>query len=189
MVTSPRSSARVLVGGALLLVLAACGSSGGSKSSGSSSNETAGTGGSTTTTAFTQTAAQKPCVALADPLPAGAPNVPVKVGPAPTTLVIEDLKPGTGDAASPSSTVTVDYIGVACSTGKIFDSSYSRGQTASFPLSGVIPGWSQGLVGMKVGGQRLLGVPSDLAYGPSGQGADIGPNEALWFVVDLKAVS
>lgn len=146
-------------------------------------------GPSTTAPPFAQSAAQKPCVALADPLPNGAPAVPVKVGPAPTALIAEDLTPGTGADIVASSTVTVDYIGVSCSTGKIFDSSYASGQPATFPLSGVIKGWSQGLVGMKAGGTRLLGIPSDLAYGPSGQGADIGPNEALWFVVDVKSVS
>jgi peptidylprolyl isomerase len=126
---------------------------------------------------------------VTDPLPAGAPAVPVKVGPPPTTLVVEDLKEGTGAAAEATSSVTVDYIGVSCSTGKIFDSSYSRGQTATFALNQVIPGWSQGLVGMKVGGQRLLGIPAELAYGTQGSPPDIAPDEALWFVVDLKNVT
>ena len=134
-------------------------------------------------------AAGKPCVAVADPLPTGAPAVPVKVGPAPTTLISEDLTPGTGAEVKATSTVTVDYTGVACSTGKIFDSSYTTGQPATFPLNGVIKGWSQGLVGMKAGGVRLLGIPSDLGYGAQGQGADIAPDEALWFVVDVKSVS
>ena len=177
----------------LVFALAACGSSSSSAtkvstgSSAKSGPEVPGT--STTAAPFVQSAAQKPCVALADPLPKGAPAVPVKVGPAPTTLIAEDLTPGTGANVVASSTVTVDYIGVSCSTGKIFDSSYASGQPATFPLSGVIKGWSQGLVGMKAGGSRLLGIPSDLAYGPSGQGADIGPDEALWFVVDVKSVS
>ena len=102
---------------------------------------------------------------------------------------MEDLTPGTGAEVAASSTVTVDYIGVACSTGKIFDASYASGQPATFPLSGVIPGWSQGLVGMKVGGKRLLGIPSDLAYGPDGYPPAIAPDEALWFVVELKSVT
>jgi len=178
----------------LLVALAACGSSGSSASKVSTAGEkygpeVPGPPTTTTTVPFVQAAAQKPCVAVADPLPNGAPAVPVKVGPAPTTLIAEDLTPGTGADVVPSSSVTVDYIGVACSTGKIFDSSYASGQPATFPLSGVIKGWSQGLVGMKAGGSRLLGIPSDLAYGPSGQGADIGPDEALWFVVDVKSVS
>ena len=84
-----------------------------------------------------------------------------------------------------SSTVVADYIGVSCSTGKIFDASYTTGQPVTFPLAQVIPGWQQGLVGMKVGGKRLLGIPSDLAYGPSGRDP-IAPDEALWFVVELR---
>ena len=177
----------------VVVALAACGSS---NSSATKVDTGSGTkygpeapGPSTTAPPFAQSATQKPCVAVADPLPKGAPAVPVKVGPAPTTLIAEDLTPGTGADVVASSTVTVDYIGVSCSTGKIFDSSYASGQPATFPLSGVIKGWSQGLVGMKAGGSRLLGIPSDLAYGSSGQGADIGPDEALWFVVDVKSVS
>ena len=130
-------------------------------------------------------AAGKPCVAVADPLPAGAPEVPVKVGAPPDKLIMEDLKPGTGAVVAPEATVTVNYIGVACSTGKIFDNSYERGQPATFALTGVIPGWTQGIPGMKVGGSRLLGIPSALAYGPQGQGADIAPDEPLWFVVEV----
>lgn len=178
-------SVRALLLGALALTLAACGSSGGSTAKVQSDS-------STTTTPVADTPASakdKPCVAVADPLPAGSPEVPVEVGPAPTQLVVKDLTPGTGAAATASSTVTVDYIGVSCSTGKIFDESYSRGQTATFPLDQVIPGWSQGLVGMKVGGTRLLGIPAELAYGstpPPGSG--IAPDEALWFVVQMKSV-
>ena len=142
----------------------------------SSSSTTAAPGGS---------AAGKPCVEVAEPLPAGAPAVPVKVGPPPTDLVKEDLKPGTGAAVNPTDNLTVNYIGVSCSTGKIFDSSYSRGQPAQFSLAQVIPGWQQGIPGMKVGGQRLLGIPPDLGYGAQGSPPDIGPNETLWFVVEI----
>jgi len=130
-------------------------------------------------------AAGKPCVPLADPLPPGAPSVPVKVGPPPTQLVVEDLKVGTGATVSPTDTVTVNYIGVSCSSGKIFDSSYSRGQPATFPLSGVIKGWTDGIPNMKVGGQRLLGIPPEQAYGKQSQPPTIGPNETLWFVVEM----
>ena len=111
----------------------------------------------------------------ADPLPAGAPNVPVQVGPPPTTLVKQDLVVGTGAEVQAGDTVTVNYIGVSCSTGKIFDSSYTRGQPATFSLDQVIPGWTQGIPGMKVGGQRLLGIPSDLAYGAQGSPAAASP--------------
>jgi hypothetical protein len=130
-------------------------------------------------------AAGKPCVPVADPLPAGAPAVPVKVGPPPTQLVSEDLKVGTGATVGPNDTVTVNYIGVACSSGKIFDSSYSRNQPATFPLSGVIKGWTTGIPNMKVGGQRLLGIPPDQAYGDQSQPPAIAANETLWFVVEM----
>lgn len=132
-----------------------------------------------------ESAAGKPCVAVADPLPAGAPAVPVKVGPPPTQLVKEDLKPGTGAAVGANDTVTVNYIGVSCSTGRIFDSSYSRGQPATFPLTGVIKGWTDGIPGMAVGGQRLLGIPPDQGYGAQGSPPDIAPGETLWFVVEI----
>lgn len=146
------------------------------------------TGSSTTATSAAPaagSAAGKPCVALADPLPAGAPDVPVKVGAPPAALVKEDLKPGTGAEVKAGQTLTVNYIGVACSTGKIFDSSYSRGQPATFPLTGVIKGWQDGIPGMKVGGQRLLGIPAAQAYGPAGSPPLIAPDEPLWFVVEV----
>ncbi|HEX7444298.1 MAG TPA: FKBP-type peptidyl-prolyl cis-trans isomerase [Acidimicrobiales bacterium] len=141
---------------------------------------------SSTTSSTLPSAKGLPCVAVSDPLPAGAPQVPVQVGPPPTTLVKQDLKEGTGAAVLPTDTVTVNYIGVSCSTGKIFDSSYKSGQPATFQLDQVIKGWGQGIPGMKVGGQRLLGIPADLAYGanpPPG----IAPDETLWFVVDVTA--
>ena len=187
------SSAAVLM--ALVLVLAACGSDG-SKPGATDVNAygppeptLASTTSTTASTVPAAQPAQKDCVDLADPLPDGAPDVPVKVGPAPTTLIIEDLTPGTGAEAVAASSVTVDYIGVACSTGVIFDDSYSRGEAATFGLEQVIAGWTQGLLGMKVGGRRLLGIPSELAYKEAGGGEKIGPNEALWFVVDLKSVA
>ncbi|HEX3394011.1 MAG TPA: FKBP-type peptidyl-prolyl cis-trans isomerase [Acidimicrobiales bacterium] len=136
-------------------------------------------------TSSAASAAGKPCVAMSDPAPNGAPTVPVKVGPPPTDLVKEDLKVGTGPPVTKDETVTVNYIGVACTTGKVFDSSYSRNQTATFPLSGVIKGWQDGIPGMNVGGQRLLGIPSAMAYGAQGSPPTIGPDEPLWFVVDV----
>ncbi|OUM42489.1 FKBP-type peptidyl-prolyl cis-trans isomerase [Arthrobacter sedimenti] len=108
----------------------------------------------------------------------------------PTDLVIEDLIEGTGDEAKPGSTVSTHYVGVAFSTGEEFDASWNRGAPLDFRVGvgQVIQGWDQGLLGMKVGGRRRLEIPSHLAYGPSGAGSAIGPNEALIFVVDLLAV-
>ena len=87
-------------------------------------------------------------------------------------------------------TVTVNYIGVSCSTGVIFDSSYKTNPPtpATFSLSGVIPGWTQGIPGMNVGGKRLLGIPGDLAYGAAGRPRSIAPDETLWFVVEMLDV-
>ncbi|MGH9163979.1 MAG: FKBP-type peptidyl-prolyl cis-trans isomerase [Acidimicrobiales bacterium] len=151
------------------------------------------TGGDDTPTASTTSStvppvegsvAGRPCVAAAAPLPTGAPEVPVKVGPPPARLISEDLTVGTGDVVAPNSSVTVNYIGVSCSTGKVFDFSYGK-QPATFPLNGVIPGWQEAIPGMKVGGKRLLGIPPDKGYGTTGQPPDIAPDETLWFVVEV----
>jgi peptidylprolyl isomerase len=108
----------------------------------------------------------------------------------PSELVIEDLKEGDGAEAKAGSTVSVNYSGVLFKDGTEFDNSFDRGEPITFPLGAgqVIPGWDQGFEGMKVGGRRVLVIPSDLAYGPTGQGP-IGPDEALVFVVDLVDVS
>ena len=145
------------------------------------------TSGPTTTVPAAEVSptAGKPCVAVAEPLPAGAPDVPVKVGPPSPQLISEDLKVGTGATVMAKDTVTVNYIGVSCSTGKIFDSSYARNQPATFPLANVIKGWTDGIPNMKVGGQRLLGIPPEQAYGAQGRPPTIGPSETLWFVVEV----
>jgi peptidylprolyl isomerase len=153
-----------------------------------STDSTTAPSGSAGTTPAAASVKGKPCVAMAEAPPAGAPEVPVKVGPPPTSLVTEDLQAGTGAEAAATSTVTVDYIGVSCSTGKIFDTSFGKAP-ATFPLNSVIPGWQQGIPGMKVGGTRLLGIPSELAYGSQGYPPDIAPDETLWFVVKLDKVS
>jgi peptidylprolyl isomerase len=98
------------------------------------------------------------------------------------------LKVGSGAVVPKGATVTVNYIGVACSSGHIFDSSWARNQTATFPLSGVIKGWTDGIPGMKVGGQRLLVIPPDQAYGATGSPPLIAPDETLYFVVDLVSI-
>ena len=109
--------------------------------------------------------------------------------PPPTSLVAKDLVVGTGAEASASSTVLVQYVGAAYSTGKVFDSSWQRGQPLSFSLSGVVPGFAQGIEGMKVGGRRVIVIPPALGYGAAGEPPVIAANETLVFVVDLKSVS
>jgi len=185
--TTGRLRRSVLIGAvvAIALTSAACSSNDTTKTAAQSPTSVGQ--GSSTTTASTA-AGSKDCVAMVGPLPSGAPDVPVVVGPAPTTLVIKDLREGTGATVAAGSTVTVNYIGVACTTGKIFDSSYTTGQPVTFGLNQVIKGWTDGLPGMKVGGSRLLGIPSSQAYGNRSPSPDIGPNEPLWFVVELTAV-
>jgi peptidylprolyl isomerase len=116
------------------------------------------------------------------------PVVEVPDGEPPAGLQIEDLKEGDGATVKPNDTVTAHYVGVSYSTGKEFDASWSTGQPATFPLAQVIPGWQQGIPGMKVGGRRRLVIPPDLGYGETGQPPDIAPNETLIFVVDLVSV-
>jgi peptidylprolyl isomerase len=118
------------------------------------------------------------------------PKVEVPDAPPPKKLVVEDLEPGDGEAAKAGDQISVQYVGVDYETGKEFDSSYDRGQPFDLQLGGgsVIPGWDQGIVGMKVGGRRKLTIPPDLAYGKQGQPPAIGPNATLVFVIDLVSV-
>lgn len=97
------------------------------------------------------------------------------------------LESGSGKTPSASSTVETHYEGRLID-GKIFDSSYQRGQTATFPVNGVIAGWTEALQMMKEGDIWEITVPSELAYGAQGAGADIGPHSTLIFKVELKTV-
>jgi FKBP-type peptidyl-prolyl cis-trans isomerase len=105
-------------------------------------------------------------------------------------LITKDLIPGTGQVASAGQTVTVNYVGVLCQTGKEFDSSWKRNQpfTTALSTGSVIPGWVKGIPGMKVGGRRELIIPASLAYGKTGSPPTIPPNSPLVFVVDLLSV-
>ena len=94
---------------------------------------------------------------------------------------------GSGTAPGAADTVTVHYCGWTLD-GKKFDSSYDRGQTISFPLNGVIAGWTEGLQLMKPGGSTTFVIPSNLAYGQRGAPPAIGPNETLVFHVELVSV-
>jgi len=108
----------------------------------------------------------------------------------PTTSIPElqkiDPQPGNGKEVKAGDTVTVHYTGAVASTGKVFQSSLDTGQPVSFPLNGVIAGWSQGIPGMKEGGTRRLLIPAALAYGSSPpQGSGIPANADLVFDVTL----
>ncbi|PPF21088.1 peptidylprolyl isomerase [Rathayibacter sp. AY1G1] len=112
------------------------------------------------------------------------PEVDAPEGPAPDTLVVEDIVVGDGAEAQPGSTVEVHYLGVEYDTGEEFDSSWSRDQSINFPLNNLIRAWQQGIPGMKVGGRRKLICPPALAYGPAGGGHPLS-GKTLIFVIDL----
>jgi peptidylprolyl isomerase len=116
--------------------------------------------------------------------------VTVPKGAPPKELEIKDLEEGSGAAAKAGDEIVVQYVGVNYKTGKEFDASWDRGEPFPFILGEgyVIPGWDQGLEGMKVGGRRELIIPPELGYGSTGSPPAIPPNETLVFVVDLEAI-
>jgi len=118
------------------------------------------------------------------------PTIEKPTGDIPFELGIDDISVGDGEEALPGAKVTVHYVGVSFSTGEEFDASWNRGQPFQFKLGKgqVIPGWDQGVAGMRVGGRRKLTIPSALVYGARGAGGVIAPPEPLVFVVDLLAV-
>ena len=120
---------------------------------------------------------KKPVVTVPDELP-------------PDELQIEDIVKGKGPKAKKGDEVTVQYVGVAWSTGVEFDASWGKGEPFKFKLGegGVIPGWDEGIPGMQKGGRRMLTIPAEQAYGAQGQPPSIGPNECLRFVVDMVKI-
>ncbi len=103
-------------------------------------------------------------------------------------LVYRALEEGKGDSPSPADTVRVHYRG-RFPDGREFDSSYSRGQPASFPLNRVIRCWTEGVQRMKVGGKAKLTCPAAIAYGERGAGNVIPPNAILQFEVELLGIA
>jgi FKBP-type peptidyl-prolyl cis-trans isomerase FklB len=105
----------------------------------------------------------------------------------PSGLQYKVLKSGKGKSPKPTDTVTTNYKGTLVN-GQEFDSSYKRGQPASFPVNQVIPGWTEALQLMKVGDKWQLFIPSDLAYGPQGRPPVIPPNATLIFELELLGI-
>lgn len=113
-----------------------------------------------------------------------------------TELIRQDARVGSGDEAQPGDRVTVHYTGWLYDQtqpemkGAQFDSSRDRNEPFSFDLGSgqVIPGWDQGVAGMRVGGQRTLTIPPDMAYGANGAGGVIPPNASLVFDIELLDV-
>lgn len=118
----------------------------------------------------------------------GAPEMSVPKGDAETTkLIWIDDVIGEGDVVCPGDSVLAHYTGIQASDGEEFDSSWERGEPSEFGLDGVIKGWTDGLVGMNVGGRRTLVIPADQAYGDEAAGG--GPSGVLVFTIDLIGVS
>ena len=118
----------------------------------------------------------------------GEPTVTIPKTDPPTTLQIADLKKGSGATVKDGASVTVHYTGVIWGTGKVFDSSWTKGTPATFQTSGVIPGFGKALVGQKVGSQVIAVIPPADGYGTAGQaGAGISGTDTLVFVVDILA--
>lgn len=162
----------LIIGACLALLVAGCGSDDSSTTSSSSGEDT-----SSSQQAEAPEKKTKPQVKA----PNGAP---------PKQLVTKDLEEGSGAEAKAGDAVSVNYVGVNFKTGKEFDASWDRGEPFTFTLGAgeVIPGWDQGVEGMKVGGRRELIIPPELGYGPAGAPPAIPPNETLIFVVDLEAI-
>jgi peptidylprolyl isomerase len=118
------------------------------------------------------------------------PTIAKGEGAAPSNLFVRDLIVGTGKAAVATDTVNVRYVGALYSDGTVFDASWKSGSAPiAFPLSGVVPGFAGGIVGMKIGGRREISIPGFLAYGANPPpGAPIPPDAALVFVVDLVSI-
>ena len=144
--------------------------------------------GGSTVTSSTESSSDSALPTVSDN--AGAkPTISKPEGAAPTTLITKDIIEGSGVAAVATSTMTVHYTLLTWSKGEVVESSWDSGSPATFPLANVIAGWQQGIPGMKVGGRRLLVIPSDLGYGAQGAGEAIGPNETLVFVVDVIGIA
>ncbi len=184
---------------ALTLTLSACGS--GSSDDASSSDDDP----ITTTTAAGGSAGGSAgpteCAPVGE-IPAGAEDKPTEVdAPSEPTLgevKVTVLEEGDGPEITDTSYVTVDYLGISCSTGEQFDSSWDRGQPISIAMPGaaptatafsVIDGWNQGLLGQRQGDLVQIDIPSDLAYGEMGSPPAIAPNDPLTFVVRVVEVS
>jgi FKBP-type peptidyl-prolyl cis-trans isomerase len=111
-------------------------------------------------------------------------------GPPPTGLKVIDLVKGKGAVAAKGKKLTMQYVGVLFDSGAQFDASWDNGQPFQFTLGrdSVIPGWTKGVPGMRVGGRRKLIIPAELGYGAQGSPPSIPPNSALIFDIDLLKV-
>lgn len=180
---SRRTASRALLAAAIAVSLTACGS-----------DDEADPGASAEPTAQaceTRSPTAEPPAELSADL-AEKPEVPATDEAPPCGLVISDVVVGEGPEATDGATAAVKYVGAFYETGEEFDSSWSVSpdETIPVPLGAgrVIPGFEQGIVGMQVGGRRMITIPSDLGYGPQGR-APIPGGATLVFVMDLVEVT
>jgi peptidylprolyl isomerase len=186
----------VVLGGVVGLVVAL--SSGNSKASSVKAGAKPSASASPSTSATPAPPAPKKCsVIKPDPAAKGEPAIPQVKGKLSPKLVTKDIKVGHGPAAKSGDQIQVKYVGVSCDSGKAFDASYTDPADSTthkkvFPVTlgqgQVIPGWDQGLVGMKAGGVRELIIPASLAYGATGSPPAIQGNDTLVFVVTMVKV-
>ncbi len=184
-----RPRPQLIAAASLALALAGCGED---------ADTPSGSSAATPTPTATATAPPADAVTVAGVQIANAENLdaePIVTVPSgaepPTELGGSDLVTGKGARVGKTDEVSVRYTGYSWSTGEKFDASWNSGsEPITFPLGvqGVIPGWDEGVPGMRVGGRRLLIIPPELGYGEAGQGP-IAPNETLVFVVDAVAAN
>lgn len=117
----------------------------------------------------------------------GVPSITIPKKDAPANLAVQVLTEGTGAVVKASDTISANYTGWRWEDGKKFDSSYDRGEAATFGLQQVIPGWTMGLTGQKVGSTVLLTIPTSLAYGENAAAQKM-PAGTLVFVVKIEAI-
>ena len=199
-----RRSALALLAVVAVTVLAGCGSSG----SDSSKSDDTGATTSTTAASFSSTSAAAStggptscakAAAIPKGVVAGKPTtVDLPSKPTKGDVKVTVLKEGTGPEVTDTSYVTVHYLGVSCTSGEQFDSSWDRGDPITIAMPGatptqtafsVIDGWNQGLLGQKQGTLVQLDIPSDLGYGEAGSPPAIAPNDPLTFVIQIAKVS
>ena len=189
-------SSTVALTAASLLLLTACGSSGTTGSTGTTSSTGSSAAGATTAATPIGCAPATATAPAGIPALTGTPTdttkqavIPAGTGTPPTTVLTQDIVTCSGPAAAATATVAVRYTGALYTDGSVFDASWSKGSApVTFPLAQVVPGFSQGIVGMHPGDRRVIVIPPALGYKDEGNGPVPG-GATLVFVVDLVKIS
>lgn len=165
---------------AFVFAVSACSSGSGSSSGSASPTSSASASGSTALVTTSLNASEVVVTGGG----ATQPQVQFPTPSSASALSTKDTKVGTGATVKAGATVELNYMGIGAITGQVFDSSWESGKPISFSLAQLIPGWQEGIPGMKVGGQRVLVIPAAKAYG-SNPPRGILSNESLVFVVEI----